>query len=245
MENKSEKKGSTMFKTILIAAAALVLLYAAYFIGSGLRRTPSAFISGFEVSDDGKEIALDVGEASSAGYIRKVAVHQQQGGKLYLDCYAAFGGVNGSVGAKSRYVLPLDEDTEIIALYVGKDVYEPALQKTADGEWVRPGGGGRIYVYQGDGFGSDFTLTLRDDGTFQYYEGMLSSYIGIGRWELEGSTLVITDDEELCGKARRNVFEMTDDGLMWKADGSENFIYVQLNDGAEFAPMTLTVVSED
>ncbi len=36
------------------------------------------------------------------------------------------------------------------------------------------------YVRDAGGFGGDFTITLRQDGGFKYYEGLLSSYIGSG-----------------------------------------------------------------
>ena len=43
----------------------------------------------------------------------------------------------------------------------------------------------RLYTWEHDGFGGDFTITLYADGTFSYYEGMLSSYIGAGTWTEE------------------------------------------------------------
>ena len=40
----------------------------------------------------------------------------------------------------------------------------------------------KVYIYEKDGFGSGFTLRIIPDGTFNYYEGALSSYIGMGEW---------------------------------------------------------------
>lgn len=80
-------------------------------------KNTSAFVNDYTVSADGKEITLNIGVASSAGYIRDVAVHQQQGEKLYLDCYSAFGGLNGSIGAKESFTFELNDDTTIIAIY--------------------------------------------------------------------------------------------------------------------------------
>lgn len=60
---------------------------------------------------------------------------------------------------------------------------------------VRPGDiAGKIYRYEKDGVGGSFTIRLEEDGTFTYYEGSLSSYIGVGTWTLEGNTLCITDE---------------------------------------------------
>ena len=126
-----------MKKKLWIPAAAVLAVLLLYIFGTGFMKSPSAFISDYAVSADGGEMTLRISVASSAGYVRKVAVHQNIGGKLYLDCYAAFGGVNGSLGARSGYTVPLSEDTEMIALYRGPDCYEEVLRKDAGGVWQR------------------------------------------------------------------------------------------------------------
>ena len=113
---------------------ALILIYLA---GSGFTKNTSAFITDYSVSDDGKEMTVNVGVSSSMGYIRNVDVRQQHGGKLYLVPYAAFGGINGRMGAKDTFAFPLDADTELVALYRGTDRYEEVLTKAQDGRWVR------------------------------------------------------------------------------------------------------------
>ena len=89
------------------------------------------------VSSDGKEITMQIGVSNSMGYIRKVAVNQQDGGVLYLDCYSAFGGLNGSIGAIDKYTIQLEEDTNVIALYRGANTYEIILEKDIEGNWKR------------------------------------------------------------------------------------------------------------
>ena len=64
-------------------------------------------------------------------------MHQQAGGKLYLDPYYAFGGFNGSLGARSLYTLLLEDDTTVIALWRNENCYEEVLRKNADGAWER------------------------------------------------------------------------------------------------------------
>ena len=68
-------------------------------------------------------------------YARNLA--NMHNGKLYLDCYSAFGGINGSWGAKNEYTIQLDEDTEMIALFRSPNCYDPVLEKDANGEWQR------------------------------------------------------------------------------------------------------------
>ena len=124
-----------MKKKMILVLISGVLLFFLYFFGIGFTRNPSAYIRSYELSDDGREMTIQVGISTSAGYVRKVQVYQQQGGRLYLDCYRAFGGVNGSIGAKSTYIIPLDENTETIALYRNVNAYQEVLKKDSNGQW--------------------------------------------------------------------------------------------------------------
>lgn len=126
-----------MKKKVLVPFGIVLLLLIAYFVGSGFLRNTSAVIDDYAVSADGTEITLRAAAASSVGYLRDVAVHQQQGGKLYLDCYGAFGGVNGKLGAKNSFTVPLERDTAVIAVYRGSGCYQEVLKKTEDGTWQR------------------------------------------------------------------------------------------------------------
>lgn len=89
------------------------------------------------------------------------------------------------------------------------------------------------YCYEEDGFGGDFTISVHSDGTFSYYEGMLSSYIGVGTWELEGDILVLSDDAEI-GYPFVNRFRVDGEDLVFLAEDSSNFIYVKVSDGERF-----------
>ena len=120
-----------MKKKMVIGIIVAVVLCGGYFIGSGFLRNGSVYMDGYSVSGDGREITLDIGVAASRGYIRKM------GGKLYIDCYAAFGGINGRIGAKSSFTLPLDEDTTMIGIYRNKNAYQEVLHKDEDGIWRR------------------------------------------------------------------------------------------------------------
>lgn len=126
-----------MKKKVMIGMIVAVVLCGGYFIGSGFWKNGSVYMDGYSVSGDGREITLDIDVAASRGYIRKAAVSQQYGGKLYIDCYSAFGGINGRIGAKNSFTLPLDADTTIIGIYRNTNCYEEILHKDADGNWQR------------------------------------------------------------------------------------------------------------
>lgn len=123
-------------KITVIVLAVIVFLAALYLIVPGFTKQGNAYISDYVVSEDGSEITIKVGVSTSIGYVRKVSVHQQHGGKLYLDCYSAFGGINGSWGAKSEYTIPLDAETETIAIYRSTNCYDTVLEKMDDGKWI-------------------------------------------------------------------------------------------------------------
>ena len=126
-----------MKKNIALIIGVIVALFLIYFVGSGFLKNSSAYIDEYDISDDGNEITLHIGVSSSMGYIRNVSIHQQKDGKLYLDCYSAFGGLNGSIGAKDTFTFQLKENTSTIAIYRNTNCYEAVLVKNEDGSWQR------------------------------------------------------------------------------------------------------------
>ena len=92
---------------------------------------------------------------------------------------------------------------------------------------------GKTYVYENEGLLGTFAITLYQNGTFQYYEGMASSYLGNGTWEQDGDCITLTDDE-LNAMSLVNRFKVDGEDLVFIADGSSNFIYVKVKDGDRF-----------
>lgn len=91
--------------------------------------------------------------------------------------------------------------------------------------------GGKTFVYEKEGFGSDFIINFYAGGAYEYYEGVLSSYIGAGRWEIEDDTVVMT--ENISKKV--NHLKINGNDLVYIADGSDNFYYLKVNDGEKFS----------
>lgn len=92
---------------------------------------------------------------------------------------------------------------------------------------------GKTYVYENEGLMGTFAITLYQDGTFQYYEGMASSYLGNGTWEQENGIITLTDDE-INAMSLVNRFKVDGEDLVFVADGSSNFIYVKVKNGERF-----------
>ena len=88
-----------------------------------------------------------------------------------------------------------------------------------------------IYVYEKEGFGGTFSLTLHSNNTFSYYEGSLSSYYGEGTFELneEERTLTLYDND------KKFVFKVNDNyDLEFIEDVSSDFTYIDIRDGEKF-----------
>ena len=97
---------------------------------------------------------------------------------------------------------------------------------------------GKTYYYDKEGFGGAFRIELKTDGTFEYYEGMLSSYIGTGKWTVSNDMLMLEDaytpkmDESSPNLV--NYFRISGSTLTFTENGSSNFIYVKVRDGETF-----------
>ena len=100
----------------------------------------------------------------------------------------------------------------------------------ADGEIIEEDITG-TYIYEGEGFGGDFTITINEDGTYGFYEGPLSSYIGEGSWFGEQGTIFLNEEN---GRDLINHFAAGNDVLVFIEKGSDNFPYIHLPDGAMF-----------
>lgn len=92
---------------------------------------------------------------------------------------------------------------------------------------------GKVYSYEKSGVLGNFTISLFEDGTFHYTEGMASSYLATGKWTEKGNILTLTDDENL-GYKLVNRFRKDGDTLYFIAEGSSNFLYVTVQDGERF-----------
>ena len=86
----------------------------------------------------------------------------------------------------------------------------------------------KVYVYEKDGCGGDFTIEINADGTFTYSEGLLSSHIGMGEWSYSEGILTLFE------KNSSYSFSVKKDTLIFVDKDSDNFPYVNVKDGEKF-----------
>lgn len=105
--------------------------------------------------------------------------------------------------------------------------------KTRDSSLVLAG---KFFTYEKEGLGSDFQIHFLEDGKFVYYEGILSSYIGTGRWEMDGNVLTMVDGGDIDDAEPhfKNKFIVKENRIIWQEKGSTNFLYLHLSDGDVF-----------
>ena len=106
---------------------------------------------------------------------------------------------------------------------------EPSEQKENEPFQVA----GKSYVYEKEGFGGAFTITVETDGTFTYYVGPLSSHIGMGNWEIKDEKLYLYDTTLQSSKTF--AFQIAEDCLVYIAEESHSFMYMgDLENGSRF-----------
>ena len=103
----------------------------------------------------------------------------------------------------------------------------------------------KVYVYEKEGFGSEFTIEIKSDGTFTYYEGAFSSHIGIGEWSYSDGVITLFEKTSRLNEAfefeeviNSYCFSVEKDMLIFLDKGvdesSANFRYIKVSDGEKF-----------
>ena len=94
-----------------------------------------------------------------------------------------------------------------------------------------------FYCRQNDNGYDSFSITLYEDGTYTYYETLISSHIGYGEYSVDDNLITLTNTHipTVNGSASYTFkFEYRDGKLFFLAADSDQFMYVHLPDGAQF-----------
>lgn len=89
---------------------------------------------------------------------------------------------------------------------------------------------------------ADFKVTFREDGIYEYYEGPLSSYIGIGTYSIENDILTMKGDAD-AGNNSLHRFRIKGKRIYFMEKESDNFTYIKVKDGQSF--VLTSAVGED
>lgn len=97
----------------------------------------------------------------------------------------------------------------------------------------------KTYEYSGNVFDEKqyigFVITLFTDGRYSYNESPISSYFGVGTYEISADgILTMTEDAEMGHPGMKNRFRFEGDRLIFIREGSTNFGMVKVKDGEAF-----------
>ena len=137
MRREGSKLGRKLSAKPFFAIGIVLVTVLVYMAAWGFFKMTDVFISDYQLSPDGQHMQIKSSVASSMGFTRKVRAKKNDDGTLELTFYRAFGGPNGSIGARNSFDIELDDDTETISVF-GSDGYREVLQKNpVTGEWMR------------------------------------------------------------------------------------------------------------
>lgn len=92
---------------------------------------------------------------------------------------------------------------------------------------------GKVFVWEKEGFGGDFSIRLNDDGTYTYSEGFLSSYLAFGDWTVKAGILTMKEGT-LPDTGFR--FKVKEGELIFLSEGSSQFLHASVENGDRFLP---------
>ena len=95
-----------MKRCLMILAIVLAVVFLWAFFAQTVAAMDNVYIEYFALSEDGKTMTIRVAVGVSVGYTRSVTV-KDEGNALRLEFHPAYGFINGKIGAKNTFDIPL------------------------------------------------------------------------------------------------------------------------------------------
>lgn len=115
-----------MKKKILVIFILLLTVMGILFFITGGKRT-DIILNDYSVSEDGNIMTINVGVASSMGYVRTLRL-KDDGDNKYITFYQTYG-INSSLGAENEFQIELNPSCKGIYFYRGDAGYDLVLEK--------------------------------------------------------------------------------------------------------------------
>lgn len=109
----------------VIVILLLTVIGILFFITGGKRT--DIILNDYTVSEDGSIMTINVGVASSMGYVRTIRV-KEDGDNKYITFYQTYG-INSRIGAEDEFQIELNPTCKGIYFYRGDSGYDLVLQK--------------------------------------------------------------------------------------------------------------------
>ncbi len=125
-----------------VLLSVLIVIALVIVVGSGFDTREDVVLGGYRAHADGGAVTVEVDVTSPMGYVRS-ASERQEGDGLYVRFFSAFGGYNGTLGARDSFELETPEDCREIYFYCADgsdDGYHLVLRREdAASAWERVG----------------------------------------------------------------------------------------------------------
>ena len=121
-----------MKRCLMILAIVLAVVFLWVFFAQTAAVMDNVYIESFTLSEDGQTMTIRVAVSVSVGYTRSVTV-KDEGSALRLVFHPAYGFINGKIGAKNTFDIPLKPYQDKI--YISPSGH--GLLRNEQGTWQR------------------------------------------------------------------------------------------------------------
>ena len=121
-----------MKRCLMILAIVLAVVFLWVFFAQTAAVMDNVYIESFTLSEDGQTMTIRVAVGVSVGYTRSVTV-KDEGSALRLVFHPAYGFINGKIGAKNTFDIPLKPYQHKIYIFPSGH----GLLRNEQGTWQR------------------------------------------------------------------------------------------------------------
>ena len=123
-------------KWISLPVIILVAIMVFHLVVTGFTRRSDVFMLDYSVTEHTGVVTMQVGVMSSVGYVRSMENVSDDPTAAQIEFYSAFGGINGSWGARNVYTIQPGEQCKEI-YFRTYDGWRLVLEKNTSGEWIK------------------------------------------------------------------------------------------------------------
>ena len=123
-------------KWISLPVIILVAIMVFHLVVTGFTRRSDVFMLDYSVTEHNGVVTMQVGVMSSVGYVRSMENVSNDPMAAQIEFYSAFGGINGSWGARNVYTIQPGEQCKEI-YFRTYDGWRLVLEKDSNGEWIK------------------------------------------------------------------------------------------------------------
>ena len=123
-------------KWISLPVIILVTIMVFHLVVTGFTRRSDVFMLDYSVTEHTGVVTIQVGVMSSVGYVRSMENVSDNPTAAQIEFYSAFGGINGSWGARNVYTIQPGEQCKEI-YFRTYDGWRLVLEKDSNGEWIK------------------------------------------------------------------------------------------------------------